>query len=122
MSDTIVSFDSQTVALVVGVVIPLVVGALTKMRAPDGLKAVLNLGLSALTALLSTAVVDGGEFLLKEFLTLLAMTWGTSIVSYYGLHKPTGLAGSVATATSGFGVGPKPSMETDEKGNESIGA
>ncbi len=120
MPDNIVSVDAQLAALLLGVVIPLLVGLLSKINAPDGLKSVMNLGLSALAALLTTVSVDGGDFLVREFVTLFAFTWGTSIVSYYGLHKPTGVAGSVASATRDFGIGPKPRLTTDEKGLESI--
>lgn len=98
-------FDlGQTISILVGFVIPLLVGLLSRVNASRHLKAALNFGLAALAAALS-GIVPSEPFQWDGFVVTFALTWATSIASYYGLLKPTGVAGSVSQATSGFGIG-----------------
>lgn len=111
--------DIPTWNLVVGVFIPLVVSLITKKISSQGLKAVINFGLSALSGATGAIVANNGHIPdLKAFVYGIAMTWGSSILSYYGLHKPTGIADTVAEKTKnvGFGSPPAPKMETEDKG------
>lgn len=91
-------------ALLVGVVIPLLVGLLTKLNASSGIKSILNLGFTAL----GTALVTFNQTTVwnwKTFAINFGLGWAVSIGTYYGFYKPTGVAGTVAKATPNFGVG-----------------
>ena len=122
VSDINVTLDAQMVALLGGVVVPLLVGVLTKSHASDGVKAVVNALLSALAGVIATFTQDGlFHASLKTLVITILSAWGTSIISYYGLFKPTGVAGTVAAATSNFGIGSPPMLETPDKGAEDPG-
>lgn len=112
--------DSQTLAVLTGVLIPILVGIVTKLDASSGLKAVLNAFLSAVAGALSTVVANSGQLVWREFVTGVAITWVVSVATYYGLYKPSGVAGTVAATTAGFGIGSPPTLETDEKGMEDV--
>lgn len=109
--------DLPTWNLLVGVLIPLLVGVLTKKVSSQGLKSVMNFGLSALTGASGAVIANGGNIPdLKAFVYSIAMTWGTAIVSYYGFTKPTGIADTVTEKTKNIGIG-KPPLETEDKGS-----
>ncbi len=93
----------QLIAIVSGVIIPLLVALISKADASSGLKAVLNLGLSAIAGSLAQLAIPNTNW--QSWILSFAITWGTSIVSYYGLHKPVGSAPAVTNATSSVGVG-----------------
>lgn len=117
-----VQLDIPTLNLLLGVAIPLLVAALTRLRVSSGVKAVANLGLSALAGGLTAVLTTDGAFEFKTLLIGFLTTWGTSILSYYGLHKPTGLVGAVAVQTAGFGLNIQSSMESKYKGAQSAGS
>ncbi len=89
-----------------GLIVPLLVGFVTKLRAGSGVKAMLNLVLSAVIALVAQAVTDEGVFTTESAYAVFA-TWVVSMASYHGFWRPTGIAGAIAVATRGFGVGPE---------------
>jgi hypothetical protein len=117
---TSVLIDAQTISLLCGVVIPLLVGVLSKINASDGLKATINALLSALAGALATfsqtGLSDGVEW--KTLVVSILSVWVVSVATYYGVYKPTGVAGTLAAATPKFGFGPKPVLETEDKGAE----
>jgi hypothetical protein len=91
---------------IVGTAVPLLVALLAKWHAPANLKAILNLLLSAVGGALITLVAAGGATDdVWTWVLSIAMTWVSSIVSYYGLWKPTGTAPAIGTATAQVGVG-----------------
>lgn len=94
---------AEVISIVTGFLIPLAVGILARYHAPSWLKATLNLGLSALASVLSQVVP--AEFAWQPFIVTFALTWATSIASYYGFLKPTGTAEVVQLKTSQFGIG-----------------
>lgn len=96
--------DMGVIALLTGVIIPLLVGLLTKLNASSTIKSILNFGLSALAGGLATVTSDAG-FEWKPFLVNFAFTWVISIATYYGLWRPTGVAPAVQEATPEFGLG-----------------
>lgn len=98
-------FDvAQTISILVGFVIPLLVGLLSRLNASRTIKSFLNFGLSALVAALSGIIPDE-PFYWSGFIVTFALTWATSVASYYGLLKPSGAAQSVSNKTSSFGIG-----------------
>lgn len=111
--------DAQTISLLVGIVIPLVVGLLSKIHASSGLKAVINAALSAIAGALAAYASTGFSATdWKTLVTSIVTTWVVSVATYYGVYKPTGVAGSVIAKTRNFGLGSPPVVETDEKGAE----
>lgn len=113
------TFDSTTVVTLVGILIPILTGLISKKVASGGLKSILTLVLSVLVSVIATLVAsDGHGFAWHPFATAFISTFVVAIASYYGFWKPTGLAGSVAQATQSFGIS-RPVLQTAAKGEES---
>lgn len=98
---------AQLLALVVGTILPLLTGLVTKANAAAGVKAVVLLALAAVTGFLSNLVdalnTHAAFNVGSVFLTVLA-TFLVGVGSYFGLLKPTSLSAKVAS----YGVGRKP--------------
>ena len=87
---------------------PCSVGLLTKVSAPDRVKAVAGIVLSAVAALITQATTaDGGAVLSQDMIVTWALALGTSIASYLGVWKPVGSSDQVPlqNATANFGIG-----------------
>jgi hypothetical protein len=95
--------DTQLIALVCGIIIPILVGVLAKSTAAAGLKAILNAMMSGLGGLIATVVP--GSFQWKPFLVAVASTWVVSIATHFGLYKPVGVSAAVQSSTGNFGLG-----------------
>lgn len=95
--------DMGLLALLTGVIVPLLVGLLTKLNASPGVKAFVNLGLTALGAALATSNQIG--FSWKPFAVNFGVAWAVSVGSYYGFYKPTGTAERVANIAPEVGIG-----------------
>jgi hypothetical protein len=95
--------DAALLATLAGVIVPLLVGIVTKLQAPAGLKAMINAALAALGGLAATIVP--GDFAWHPFLANWATAWVVSVATYYGLWKPSGVAPAVQQSTAGVGVG-----------------
>lgn len=120
-ASTTYEIDVLTVARLCGLLVPLLVGVITKRYASDGLKGVLNLLLSAVSASVGTVLAANhpGDLSIADFFNSIVNAFVTSIITYYGFWKPTGIAGTVAEKTKGLpGFGKEPQMETADKGKE----
>lgn len=95
--------DMTLLALLTGVIVPLLVGLLTKLNASSSVKAFVNLGLTALGSALAT--VNDAAFDWKVFAINFGVAWAVSVGSYYGFYKPTGTADKVAAIAPEVGVG-----------------
>lgn len=94
-------FDKvQISALLIGVILPLIVGLVTKRYQSSRLKAVLLLGMSALTAFI-TEWANSVNFVWQQALLTMLLTFGSGIVSLYGFLRPTGLADAAQNALGG---------------------
>lgn len=111
--------DPTTVVRILGLLIPILTAVVTKRVASQGLKSVVTLVLSAVTAGVAVLVADDGGWAWQAFVNAFINTFLPAIAMYYGFWKPTGVAGSVAAKTEHFGVGPSPVLETADKGQES---
>lgn len=100
-----VEVDVHILSLILGTVIPLLVGILTKINASSGVKAVANAFLSALAGVLTTLINAGGVFEWRSVVLTTLLTWVVSVATYYGLYKPTKTAQVVQLKTANFGVG-----------------
>ena len=104
--DTIITLDAMVVSLLVGTLLPILVGLVTKLNVSGGVKAVLLLTLSVVQgAVVNATQVDGSAVFSKETLLLAGVGWVTAIASYYGLLKPTNISPKVNEKTAKFGVG-----------------
>lgn len=99
-----VMIDIQWISIIIGTLIPILVGFLTKLDAPAGLKAVVNAFISAVSGALVTILENGGAFVPREALVAIGSTWVVSIATYYGLWKPTGVSERVQSSTASFGL------------------
>ncbi len=97
--------DTTLIALISGVIIPLLVGVVTKINASSGVKAIANAALSALAGALALVLPDGSDFVWRGFLVNFGLAWAISVSTYYGFWKPTGTSDTVQEATGNFGVG-----------------
>lgn len=109
--------DATTVTRLLGVLVPLLVAVITKRYASPGLKATLNVLSAAIVGSLGYMVAADGGYDLDGFVNSFLNTFIVGIATYYGVYKPTGVTGTVAKATEGFGLG-SPTLETDDKGAE----
>ena len=90
LSATTVHINDQTLALLSGVVIPLAVGAVTKITASRRLQDILNALLSAIAGAVTTAVQAKGNIVSQTCLLNIGIAWVSSVATYYGLWEPPG--------------------------------
>lgn len=112
------SYDAATVSRLLGALVPLLVAVLTRRYATSGLKAALNLVSSVVVGSATYLVAADGGYDWQGFVNASLNTLIVSAATYYGLWKPTGVAGTVAKKTESFGIGSEPELTTDDKGAE----
>lgn len=96
------NIDVPTLSLIVGTVIPLLVGVVTKEVASSAVKGVLNALLSSIAGALTVVIAANGEWVINDIVHGALATFIASIATYYGLWKPTGISASVNANTPGF--------------------
>lgn len=101
-------FDKvQISAILIGVLLPLVVGLVTKRYTSPSVKAILLLAASALTAFI-TEWANSANFVWQQALLTMILTFGTGVVAHKGLWAPTGVAGKAQDAFGGAIPQPAP--------------
>ncbi len=100
-----VTVDVTFAAILVGTIIPILVGVITKSTAAAGLKATALLFLSAVGGVLAVAIESNTGIIEKPTLIAAAVTFVTAVATYFGFLKPTGVSPAANNATSGFGLG-----------------
>ena len=98
-----VSQDIQLLTVLTGVIVPLLVGLVTKSSASSGLKAFVNLILTAIGTALAQVIPATFEW--KSFFISWLIAFAVSAGTYYGFYKPTGIAPAVNQSTGNVGVG-----------------
>jgi hypothetical protein len=86
---TVIHPDPIIIAAVVGVFIPLATELATKLQASSGVRAVVALGLSAITGVVST-VAGQGNFEPKTAGLAIASAFVANLSAYIGAWKPIG--------------------------------
>lgn len=114
--------DLTAVATLISFFVPLLVALITKSSASDGLRAVVNMVSVAVVAVLALWINPSGvditwQLVVNTFLASLVVSGG----AYKFLWKPTGVTGTVVDATSRFGLGSPPTLETSDKDAENRG-
>jgi len=112
--------DATNTVRILGFLIPVLTALVTKAVTSSGTKAVVTLVSSALLGATAYLVTKDGGYDWEGFVNSFMNAFLPAIAAYYGLWKPTGVAGTVAAATRGFGIG-KPALETGDRGYESDG-
>lgn len=112
--------NTVAISTLVSLFVPLLVSVVTKQSASDGLKAVVNMVMVALTAVVTLAVTPGfSEITLSLVINTFVLSLVASITAYKGVWKPTGVAGTVAAKLPDVGIGSPVVVEpeaTDEAG------
>jgi len=113
-------FDTPTsIAFVVGVVLPALVGLVTKELASSRFKNTVLLALSAASAVL-IPLIGATTFDVKAVLTSFATVFGTSTLTYLGIYKPQGATAAIQAAVPG-GIGSVPELPAEgDEGDEEL--
>lgn len=95
--------DLAVLGILVGTVLPIVVGIVTKEVRSGALRSSLLAFLSAVAGAANMAIHDQGVFT-KETIVAAAITFVTASASYYGFLKPSGISPTINEKTSEFGI------------------
>jgi hypothetical protein len=83
------SLSPVYVTVLIGVVLPILVGLITKTSAPAKVKVIANMLLSAAAALITGALNEEGYALIStEMLAQAVILFVVSTASYLGIYKP----------------------------------
>jgi putative effector of murein hydrolase LrgA (UPF0299 family) len=86
------TLSAFVVSLVVGTLIPILTGIVTKASLSSGVKGLITLVLSMVSAAVTAAVVsDGSAVFSRDTLLLFFITFVQGIAAYYGVLKPLGV-------------------------------
>lgn len=112
-----VPLDTVTIAALVSFFVPLLVSAITKRTASDGLKSVVNVVATAVVAVVALFTVPLPDGVTLSW-TLIANTFlgsiMASLVGYKGVWKPTGITTTIEAKTANVGLSSPPVAETKE--------
>lgn len=100
------TLSALVTTMIVGSLIPILVGAVTKLQAPAWVKAWLHLLLSAIAGGITSAItLDGTAVLSRATLLNACATWLVGIAAYHGFLRPTNISTAVNVATKDIGIG-----------------
>ena len=112
--DVIVVY-APIVTIIVGVLIPIINGLITRWTLSSFWKGMITLGLNAISTLITSAVVDTGDAVLSRP-TLYTWLLGTAVsfASYSRIYKPLNVTSSTPTGRLAphTGIGPDPAHVT----------
>jgi hypothetical protein len=95
------------VMVVISIIIPVVVGLISKASLPGAVKAAILLALNALNALIVTAItIDGSAVLTKEAFINFVFGVVVSVASYFGVYRPARITSHGVLGPT-VGIGPK---------------
>lgn len=97
------TLSTVAVTLIIGTIIPVLVGLITKMNASSKLKGALMLVLNAAQGLvIASKTANGGAFFSTDALVLFLSGVAISLMAYYGFYKPNDVPSKLAPS---FGIG-----------------
>lgn len=104
------TLSAVAVTLILGTLIPLLVGLITKLDAPSKLKGGLMIVLNAAQGLVvASQTANGGAVLSVDALVLFAAGVAMSLAAYYGLYKPNAVPEKLVPT---FGLGGSSGSDT----------
>lgn len=95
---------AQVLSLLIGIVLPVLTGLVTKWQTAPGVRAMVLLGLSAVTSFLSeflSSVTGGTTFDVGATLLAVLGTFIVGVGTQYGLWRPTGVSDAAKRVGSG---------------------
>lgn len=103
-----IRLSSLIVMFVVGTLLPLLVGFVTKWDAHPGLKGFLLITFTAVSALIVQSTMnDGVAVISKQGAALAFFGWVQAVASHFGIWSPSGVSARLAP-TVGIGGTPAP--------------
>lgn len=81
----------QVVSVLIGTLLPIVVGLVTTRNVSPGIQAVILAALSAVSAFVTEAA-NSADFVWQQALLTTVVTFVTAVSTHYGLWKPTGVS------------------------------
>lgn len=97
--------NALVVTILLGTVLPILVGLVTKLDAPSGMKGSILIVLNAVQAgVVSATTSDGSASFTRESIVLFLFGLATSLSTYYGVYKPLDVPSKLAPE---FGIGTK---------------
>lgn len=98
--------DTQLIAILVGIALPLVTGVVTKLWAGSAVKAVANAVLIVVSGVLVSLQSEPEKGLaLYDTLYAIALAAVSSWASWHGWWRPSGIGPAVQESTADFGIG-----------------
>ena len=88
-----ITIDVALWGLVIGTVLPIVVGLVTKSQTPAGTKAVILLALAAVITV-GQEILSAGSFEVKDTLLKFGLLFLGSVGAHFGLLQPANITGS----------------------------
>lgn len=83
------TLDQQTVTLIVGFLLPVLVGLVTKYNAPNWVKIAVTGFTSIAASLIIANTTDVGTAVLSwDMIATALFQWAVTIVAYLGIYKP----------------------------------
>lgn len=102
--ERVVTVPMWVYTLVTGWFIPILVGLVTKINAPAGIKILISLAFNAINGVIGTAVVIGGAAVFSINTILMAgLSLLTALATYAGIWKPLAIQTKLAPNA---GIGP----------------
>jgi uncharacterized membrane protein YccC len=89
------------IGLAISVVLPVLVGLVTKHITHPGVKATLLLALSTLTGFLTELANPGPDYDLGTAIVLSLVSFATGVLMHFGLWKPAGVSDKAQSALGG---------------------
>ena len=102
---TVLEVDVTLLAFLIGSVMPLLTGMVTKISASSRVKSVTNLVLSVLAGVLAHLMENTGKSTLLDLATAAITAYLAAGVTYQNLWKPAGTTAAVQNKTAGTGIG-----------------
>lgn len=100
-----ITLSPNTVAIITGAVIPLLVALVTKWNASPLLKGFVNLVLTGIASLIIQATVPEGQAVItQDLLVTWFITFATSVATYFGVYRSAEVNQKLAPTV---GIGPK---------------
>lgn len=101
----VLNLSPFVVSTILGTLIPILTGLLTKLTTPAWVKTVLTLLLSAVAGLINVSLVDGGGAVISQSAVISAvLTFVVAVATYVGIWRPTGVTSSLVTHVDTNGV------------------
>lgn len=97
-------FDPMLLTLLLGVILPIVRGIITKVSASQSLKTTVGLILSTVAGI-AVQAQQGDGLISKQMVVAAIIVFVTAQAAHYGVWQPTGASGAIDDKTGNFGIG-----------------